>query len=224
MNISKNKIYENSGNEEVIKLIEEDSLLILDIGCGAGSLAKKLFEKGKFVDGISISSEELQLADPFLRKGYLYNLENGLPPEIKFDCYDCVICSHVIEHIAYPERLLNDIKNVLKENGFLIIALPNLFHYKSRIQLMKGNFFYTEAGIWDYTHLRWFSFRSAYKMLSEYFIFEVATVTGELPFNRFFRIIFPEKFSKLLYSYLIKMSKGLFGYQLLFKLKNKKSS
>lgn len=41
MNTSENKIYQNSGNEDVLSLINEDGLMILDIGCGAGALAKK---------------------------------------------------------------------------------------------------------------------------------------------------------------------------------------
>jgi 2-polyprenyl-3-methyl-5-hydroxy-6-metoxy-1,4-benzoquinol methylase len=219
---SASKIYQNEGNEDVLNLIDEDGLMILDIGCGAGSLAKKLVAKNKIVDGISISPAELNEAKQFLRNAYLYNLENGLPPEIEKDTYDYVICSHILEHIAYPEKLLRDIKKVLKENGFLIVALPNVFHYKTRLQLLKGNFPREDAGIWDYTHVRWYSYRSAIETLSEYFTVETATVTGELPFNSLAKKILPKRVSQSIYKILTGFSKGLFGYQLLYRLINKK--
>ena len=44
---SQNKIYENSGNEHVLALIKENGLIVLDIGFGAGSLAKKLLKRAK---------------------------------------------------------------------------------------------------------------------------------------------------------------------------------
>ena len=222
MLVSENKIYQNSGNEDVLNLINEDGLMVLDIGCGAGTLAKKLVARGKIVDGISISPNELKEAQEFLRNAYLFNLETGVPPEIGKDTYDYIICSHILEHIAYPEKLLKDIKNALKKNGFLIVALPNLFHYKTRIQLLKGNFPYAEAGIWDYTHIRWYSYKSAIKLLSGNFIIETASVTGELPFNSIFKRILPKKFSQSLYKILIRISKCLFGYQLLYRFVNKK--
>jgi 2-polyprenyl-3-methyl-5-hydroxy-6-metoxy-1,4-benzoquinol methylase len=215
MLVSENKIYQNEGNEDVLKLVNGDGLMVLDIGCGAGSLAKKLVAKGKIVDGISISPGELEQAKPFLRNAYLFNLENGLPPETEKDSYDYIICSHILEHIAYPEKLLKDIQVALKANGFLIVALPNVFHYKTRIQLIKGNFLKAEAGIWDYTHLRWYTYRSAIETFSEYFLVETATVTGELPFNSIAKKIVPNKVSRSLYKILTRISKGLFGYQLL---------
>ena len=222
MKSSENKIYQNAGNDDVLNLIDEHGLTVLDIGCGAGSLAKKLVVKNKIVDGISISPDELNEAKQFLRNVYLYNLENGLPPEIVKDTYDYVICSHILEHIAYPEKLLNDIKQALKKDGFLIVALPNVFHYKTRLQLLKGNFPKEDAGIWDYTHVRWYSYKSAVETLSEYFTVEMATVTGELPFNSIAKKILPKRISQSIYKILTGLSKGLFGYQLLYRFINKK--
>ena len=87
---------------------------------------------------------------------------------------------------------------------------------------MRGNFPYSEAGIWDYTHVRWYSYKSAIETLSKNFVVETATVTGEMPFNSIFKRILPKRLSKSLYKILIKISKGLFGYQLLYRLVNNK--
>lgn len=106
---------------------------------------------------------------------------------------------------------------MIKENGILIVALPNLFHYKSRWQLLKGNFNYQESGIWDNTHFKWYSFNSGANLLIENG-FEICskTVTGMLPAASVFNKIFSNSFSQKLFNLLKKISPGLFGYQLLY--------
>lgn len=210
------KSYSNTGNEDVLRYIQAKGL-VLDIGCGVGDNAKNLKEKGFKVDGITISKNELKEATPFIRKGYLYNLEDGLPLEVLQENYDYIVCSHVLEHICYPEKLLKDIKQCLKKDGKLIVALPNLLHYKSRWELVKGNFNYQSAGIWDNTHFKWYSFKSGAKLLEEFgFKIMVKTVTGQLPVASVFSKLLTEKNADWLYNQIIKISPGFFGYQLLY--------
>ncbi len=224
MKKSHQKIYTNSGNEDVINLITGTNLKILDVGCGSGSVAEKLNRIGCVVDGITLSEIELDTAKRYLRKGYIFNLENGLPESISENEYDYVICSHVLEHIAFPDNLLKAIKKVLKKDAKLIVALPNVFYYKARFQLLKGSFKQEESGIWDYTHLRWYSFKTAAYLLEQYdFSIEQASVTGDLPAASLFRIILNDRIRKKLFSILAKTSEGLWGYQLLYSARNLKS-
>lgn len=217
---SQNKAYHNSGNVEVLKFVGTDGKTVLDIGCGTGSVARELKGKGKTVDGITLSEIELEQASKYMRNGYIHNLEEGLPTEIPNEEYDYIICSHVIEHIAYPEKLLADISRTLKKDGILVVALPNVFFYRYRMQLMKGSFKSTEGGIWDYTHLRWYSFDTAQHMLKNNgFNIQVADVSGELPFSSVLKYCLPSSLRKSLYKMLTSISKGLFGYQLLYTAK-----
>lgn len=215
---SSNKIYINSGNEDVLKLITRAGSRILDVGCGSGALATILSSLGHMVDGITISSKEYENAGKCLNAVYLHNLETGLPENLQQTCYDYVVCSHVLEHIVYPDKLLNNIRTVLKPGGSLIVALPNIMHYKSRLKLLVGKFDYQDAGIWDNTHVKWYTFYSAKKLLTESgFSIELATVTGELPLNTLFTKILPQTIRSGIFNQLIKISKGFFGYQLLLK-------
>ena len=212
------KVYLNNGNQNVLKLITKPDSIILDVGCGGGVLAKILSSIGHTVDGITISSDELVMAKPFVRNLYLHNLETGLPLTLKPNQYDYVICSHVLEHIVYPEKLLKDIYTVLKPGGVLIVALPNIMHYKSRMKLVAGKFEYADAGIWDYTHVKWYTFKTAKQLLiNTGFNIELATVTGELPFNSLFIKILPGFIRERIFHLLIGISKSFFGYQLLLK-------
>lgn len=213
---SSDKIYTNSGNEDVLKLITKPCSNILDAGCGGGSLAKILSATGHRVDGVTISAEEYAIAKDYVNNIYLYDLEKGLPENIQHLQYDYVICSHVLEHIVSPEKLLKDIYRTLKPNGLLVVALPNIMHYKSRLKLIAGEFNYEDAGIWDNTHVKWYTFDTAKKLLTEYgFSIELATVTGDLPLNSIFSRILPIALKRKLYKFFIRISKGLFGYQIL---------
>jgi SAM-dependent methyltransferase len=221
MEESSNKVYGNEGNLPVLNLVPAGSKYILDIGCGNGSNAKRLFANGYIIDGITLSEKEKEEALPFMRNVYVYNVESGLPIQGE-GLYDVVICSHVLEHICYPQKLLHDIHHVLKTGGSFIIALPNLMHYKSRLQLLYGNFNYEDAGIWDYTHFRWYTFKTAQQLFTENgFEIELATVTGDLPFNSVLKKILLPKTSEFIYSFLIKISKGFFGHQLLYVVRKK---
>ena len=212
----KEKSYHNAGNRDVLKWLTKPGK-VLDIGCGAGDNAKALKLLGYEIDGITISETELAESQSFLRKGYLFNLENGLPQAVISEQYDYIICSHVLEHICYPEKLLQDIHSCISKDGSLIVALPNLFHYKSRWELMRGNFYYTSSGIWDNTHFKWYTFQTG-KTLLEANGFEITyqTVTGDLPGNSFFSKVLSRRMSLKLYNVLKKVSPGFFGYQLLY--------
>ncbi len=208
------KIYSYNPNFAVLNSIPENSKNLLDIGCGNGGLID--FYKGK-IDGITISESEYEIAEKRLNKVFLHNLEKGLPE--KLDKYDVIIASHVLEHIAFPENLLLDIKKVMNEKSVFIIALPNIMHYKYRFKLIFGNFKYENTGVMDYTHLRWYTFHSTQKMLKKSgFKITKAFVDGELPFYRITKILpkFVSNFSKKI---LFSISKGFFGMQLIYIIK-----
>ncbi|MEP7144200.1 MAG: methyltransferase domain-containing protein [Ferruginibacter sp.] len=215
---SADKVYINTGNQDIVHLIDQPGSTILDVGCGGGILAEILSSKGHTVDGITISPKEYDATQQYARHIFLHDLERGLPKEAMQLSYDYIVCSHILEHIVYPGNLLRDIHKVLKPGGCLLVALPNIMHYKSRLKLLGGNFEYEETGIWDNTHVKWYTFESAKKLLLPHqFSIELATVTGELPFNSLFSKILPSGVRKIIFGLLIKISKGFFGYQLLLK-------
>ena len=217
MRTSAAKVYSyKKGNPYVIGLVPEKAKLILDIGCGAGDTGEILTGQGYTVDGITLSEEEKQVAGKVLRNVYVHNVEQGLPNTIT-DKYDVIILSHVLEHICYPQRLLKDIRDRLSPDGILIIALPNLMHFASRWKLTIGNFKYQEYGIWDYTHFRWYTFKSAQEMLKENnYVIEKADVSGWIPFDHRIKGFTPTGLRNGLFKVLKKISPGLFGFQLLY--------
>lgn len=218
--LTNKKVYSHKINMPVLEAIPLGIGTLLDLGCGKGENGKEISKRNVVVDAVTISIEEASQVKSIYRQVYLYNLEDGLP-ELP-NRYDCILCSHLLEHIAYPNRLLAAIHNQLQDEGTLIVALPNLLNYKSRLQLLLGNFEYESQGTWDYTHLRWYTFSSGKKLLKESgFAIEKFWVGGDLPFLTFTKGI-PVKLRRKIFKYFTFLSPGLFGNQLIYVAKKKK--
>ncbi len=55
-----------------------------------------------------------------------YDIKRGIKPEI----FDVVMCTEVLEHIAKPWVIVENMKWVLKPKGWLLISVPSLNHGK----------------------------------------------------------------------------------------------
>jgi len=213
------KIYANDGNPEVLRHVPIDAgLKILDVGCGAGDNAKALQEQGHTVDGITLSEKEATFACEFSRNVYVHNLEQGLPAECLHQNYSYVLCSHVLEHICFPEKLLADIYKCLEIDGTLVVALPNIMFLRNRWNLLRGRFNYEKCGLMDNTHFRWYTYETSRDLFRKngYDVIE-RYVTGYLPMGPVRRIL-PVICSKLDHV-LCRAWPGLFGLQLILRCK-----
>ena len=65
--------------------------------------------------------------------------------------FDCIICSHVLEHLIRPGKVLEALRGHLDRDGVLLVALPNALELKTRMAFLLGRF-RTKTGILDRTH------------------------------------------------------------------------
>ncbi|WP_232242557.1 bifunctional glycosyltransferase/class I SAM-dependent methyltransferase [Streptacidiphilus jeojiense] len=127
---------------------------ILDLGCSGGLFAERVRALGHEVTGVDYIEVEgvRERTDRFL----LADLNNGLPDDVG-DGYDLVVAGDVIEHLHRPERVLEEIRTVLRPGGELLLSVPNIGHWYSRGRVALGGFDYDRRGILDETHLRFYS-------------------------------------------------------------------
>src|ERR1051325_1357328 len=206
--------------------LRHDSLIplhtraVLDVGCGRGGNAAWLHDKGIAVDAISWSREELKAVRPFCRRLFLWDLNHGLP-EIGSELYDGIICSHVLEHIAYPGKLLEHLRRVLVPGGFLVIVVPNLLFWSDRFKLLRGHWEYEPSGTFDYSHLRWYTVASMHKLLSVYDLVPDAFIAeGWVPLPGL-RVVIGSKLRNRVNEIACRLSPGLFGRQLIFRFRKR---
>ena len=78
-----------------------------------------------------------------------------------------MLLADVLEHLAEPLKLLEDAKQRLEPDGVLLVSLPNVAHRSMRAQLAVGRFDYTNKGLLDRGHLRFFTHASALRLFHD---------------------------------------------------------
>lgn len=119
----------------------------LDLGCGDGALSYLLWKKGAHVHGIDNSEIAIKYAKE-KHKEFNTNCHFAITDcsETQFDSnyFDCVICTDVIEHVPEPLKLLNEIKRVLKPNGYAVVSTPIRFTNKPLDRMHVAEWFQQE--------------------------------------------------------------------------------
>jgi 2-polyprenyl-3-methyl-5-hydroxy-6-metoxy-1,4-benzoquinol methylase len=141
---------------------------VLDIGCGEGFFAKEIVEAGNSVVGIDVLElpQHVRLFDAYAQA----NLNQGLQeaePMLAQRRFNRILLQDVLEHVPDPARLLRDCRQFLAPDGLLLISVPNVANITVRLSLLFGRFKYTERGILDRTHLRFFTRRTAREAIQE---------------------------------------------------------
>lgn len=138
---------------------------ILDVGCGYATTSQRLRELGNRVTGIESSSEAIEVAKGRLDEVIAADLQNvSALGDRKFDC---IIFADVLEHLPWPGAVLEEYLRFLQPGGSVLVSLPNVGLWSMRLSLMTGRFEYGDTGVLDRTHLRFFTRRSARRLLEE---------------------------------------------------------
>ncbi len=103
---------------------------LLDIGCGDGKELLKHQENGWETYGVEIND----FAARYVREHYGLNVFTGIVEDAKFEneFFDVIILNNVLEHMSDPKKTLNEINRILKNNGTLIISIPNANSFEAR--------------------------------------------------------------------------------------------
>jgi SAM-dependent methyltransferase len=132
----------------------------IDLGCGSGAFGAELKRfRSCWVTGVTVSQEEAQVAGTQLDEVVVMDLEEFEPPSSR--AFDLLICSHVLEHLRDPADVLRRLRRVAAPGATLLVALPNVLHWRQRLSFLQGHFRYTDGGLMDRTHYRFFDWATA---------------------------------------------------------------
>ncbi|MEY8688536.1 MAG: class I SAM-dependent methyltransferase [Leptothrix sp. (in: b-proteobacteria)] len=151
-------------NQAVFARVPLGTRSVLDIGCGGGVFGAALKQAHRCeVVGVTHSAAEAAVARQLLDRVEVVDLNNADLGAL--GRHDCVVCSHVLEHLIDPQQVLMSLQACLEPGGTLIVALPNALFWKQRWQFLRGRFRYTNGGLMDRTHLRFFDWTTAASLL-----------------------------------------------------------
>lgn len=171
-NITAEDLDENSSLKKILRWVGENKHVI-DFGCATGYLARLVSSKGCRVTGIEINAKAAKIAEQYCEKVIVADLDfvnlKDVLTETKFDV---AVFGDVLEHLRNPWKVLEETKELLKPGGYVIASIPNIAHGAIRLALLQGKFEYTELGILDNTHLRFFTRKTVTELFehSGYFV------------------------------------------------------
>lgn len=104
---------------------------LLEIGCGTGELLALAVQEGFEVTGVDSSQQSLQQVRARFGLRQLYDSLDAVPRSAGY--FDVVVISHVLEHLYDPVRALRRIYSLLRPQGLLFVAVPNLGGWGARL-------------------------------------------------------------------------------------------
>jgi len=142
---------------------------ILDIGCGGGRhlVCIKNFKEKYGIDLSPLAIEKAKKNFPSCKftVSSAYNLPH------RSDFFNLVYSIDTIEHLKHPQKMLAEVKRVLKTNGILIIQTPNypikrIYDFINWLNQKKG---WRKTWRDDPTHFSKFSYLRLRNLLDKYF-------------------------------------------------------
>ncbi|MDQ6837341.1 MAG: class I SAM-dependent methyltransferase [Actinomycetota bacterium] len=156
---------------------------VLDLGAADGSMAAALRDMGCRAWGVELDPEAAELAAPYCEDLAVADLNDlDLAQRFAGQQFDIVLMLDVLEHLTDPAAVLRGVGAVLAPGGWGVISLPNIAHVSTRLALLEGRFTYTDTGLLDRTHLRFFDRAGVDRLLADsgWAMFDLERVTRRL--------------------------------------------
>jgi methionine biosynthesis protein MetW len=157
---------EYSSVNRIVRLIPANKT-VLDVGCSTGYLGRLLREKGCTVYGIELNEKAAEEAGQIYRDVWIMDLDDFAGLKGRDASFDIIVFGDILEHLKDPCRLLQKMRTFLRDDGSVIVSLPNVANWSMRFHLLRGKFDYVPYGILDESHLKFFHLRSARELIEE---------------------------------------------------------
>lgn len=156
----------SSHNRIAKKIVVSGKKSLLDVGCNKGFIGKALTKRG-WRGKISGLDKEVRFKNIVNKNSYynfqLIDMEKNLN-KLK-GRFDIIVLGDVLEHLVDPPLVLARLKQNLNNNGLVIMSLPNVANIYIRLSLLLGKFEYSDRGILDKDHKRFYTKETATRMI-----------------------------------------------------------
>lgn len=186
-----NTSYYTNVNQDLLNLIPIDATSILEIGCGAGALARDYRKRNPSVYyiGVEMVKEAASMAVAYFNHTLCGDITSSKTLEALDEArsgklFDTLIFGDVLEHIYNPWSVLAELRSRMTKNGQCIISIPNVAHWSILLQQLHGRWNYVDKGLLDKTHIRFFTLETSLELFQK---------SGWKVLDARARILWPEK-------------------------------
>lgn len=154
---------------DVAALIPGPVQRVLDVGCGPGLSGDAIRGAGvNEVWGIERDPALAAVAEERLDRVLCSDLDHGALEDLPAGFFDGVIYADVLEHLVDPWSVLGAHRRLVKSDGFIVVSLPNVRHYRVLLELaIAADWAYEPEGIKSIGHLRFFTTRGMRRLISD---------------------------------------------------------
>jgi 2-polyprenyl-3-methyl-5-hydroxy-6-metoxy-1,4-benzoquinol methylase len=147
---------------EILAHVPASARRVLDLGCATGATGAALkARQPASVVGIELEPEYAAEAARRLDEVIAGDVETVSAG----GRFDALIAADVLEHLKDPWTALRRYAALLEPGGAAVVSLPNVGHWSTYANLARGTWPRRPEGIFDATHLRWFTLRDARALL-----------------------------------------------------------
>ncbi len=156
--------YFGNVNPDLLRFVPLTARRVLELGCGEGALAAAYRLRNPTVDYVAVETHgpsaerAAEHVSRLIRADFeglsdAAVLGGGAP-------FDTIIMGDVLEHMSDPDRVLARLHAMLADDGYLAISVPNVSHWTAFFHLIQGRWPSDDSGLFDRTHLRFFTLQS----------------------------------------------------------------
>lgn len=157
--------YENP-RPELQRHVPAGARRVLDLGCASGAFGAALRARGAYVVGVESDPEYAARARERLDEVVEADLETLDPAPL--GRFDAVVAGDVLEHLTDPWGVLRRFATLVEPGGTVVVSLPNVRHWETLYAIgLQGRFPRRNEGVFDRTHLRWFTLHDAWSLVDQ---------------------------------------------------------
>jgi 2-polyprenyl-3-methyl-5-hydroxy-6-metoxy-1,4-benzoquinol methylase len=160
--------YYKNPRMEVLEAVPTEIKTQLDIGCASGAFGAAVKERSPVeVWGIEMNAEVAEHAKSRLDKVFVGDAL-AIFPDLPSGKFDLITCNDVLEHMPQPDQVLRNAVRLLAPGGRVLMSLPNIRYWDAFLRIARdADFPQEDSGIFDRTHLRFFTGKSIKRFLPE---------------------------------------------------------
>jgi 2-polyprenyl-3-methyl-5-hydroxy-6-metoxy-1,4-benzoquinol methylase len=158
----------SSAQAAVVRMVGKNKR-VLEIGAGPGSITRVLKEHSCCrVTGIELDDEAIRKLSPFCEHVYRCDLNDQawtlvIPHDEKFNV---VVAADVLEHLYYPQATLRAVKDILDNDGYVVVSLPHIGHNAVIGCLLNEDLEFQDGGLLDKTHIQFFGIKNMQRLFN----------------------------------------------------------
>lgn len=155
--------YFGNVNPDLLRWIPLSASRVLELGCGEGALAAayRARNPGVHYTAVEMHGPSADRASTVVDRLLRGDFEAMSDDEITGGtAFDAIVMGDVLEHFRDADAVLSRLHRLLAPEGHLVVSVPNVAHWTALFHLMHGRWPTEDSGLFDRTHLRFFTLES----------------------------------------------------------------